>query len=136
MAAALLSVGLLGLLVFILGMNVSRERSSVIITQGEAEADPTSGLRKAIRAHGNCCEYVPMLTLMILALGLRTPITPYWMIILMLSSVLFRYIHAGGVLMGNNIYAPNIGKFVGAAGTYLTGTIMAVLLIVKAAALF
>jgi len=40
MAIALLSVGLLGLLIFILGVNVSRERQSVMVTQHEAEADP------------------------------------------------------------------------------------------------
>ncbi len=36
MAIALLSVGLLGLLVFLLGANVSRERRSVTVTQHES----------------------------------------------------------------------------------------------------
>ena len=86
MAIALLSVGLMGLLVFLLGLNVSRERRSVVVTQHEAEADPKSSLKRAIRAHGNCVEYVPMLSLMILALGLRLPILPPWIAALMLSA--------------------------------------------------
>ncbi|CAK9039450.1 GNAT family N-acetyltransferase [Durusdinium trenchii] len=85
MAIALLSVGLLAVLVFLLGANVSRERQSVAVTQHEAEADPKSSLRKAIRAHGNCIEYVPMLSLMILALGLRLPLLPWWIAALMLG---------------------------------------------------
>jgi len=136
MAVALLSVGLLGLLVFLLGANVSRERRSVTVTQHEAEADPESGLRKAIRAHGNCIEYVPMLSLMILALGLRLPLLPWWIAALMLAAVASRYIHAFGILAGGSVYTANALKRIGAAGTYLTGAILSVILIVRAAALF
>ncbi len=136
MAIALLSVGLMGLLVFLLGLNVSRERGSVIKTQHEAEADPKSTLRKAIRAHGNCIEYAPMLSLMILALGLRLPLLPWWIAALMLAAVASRYVHAFAVLTGESIYSATPLKAVGAVGTYLTGTILAVILIVRALALF
>ena len=136
MAVALLSVGLLGLLVFFLGANVSRLRQSVTVTQHEAEADPRSALRKAIRAHGNCIEYVPMLSLMILALGLRLPLLPWWIAALMLAAVASRYIHAIGILTGGSVYDANTLKRIGAAGTYLTGLILSIILIVRAAALF
>ena len=137
MAVALLSVGLLGLLTFLLGMNVSRERRSVIVTQAEAEADHSSGLRKAIRAHGNCIEYVPMLSLIILAIGLRTPILlPMWIAALMLSAVIARYVHAAGVLMGESIYTPTTLKVIGAAATYVSGTLLSIILIVRAFSLF
>ncbi|MEL7492246.1 MAG: MAPEG family protein [Pseudomonadota bacterium] len=136
MAIALLSVGLLGLLVFLLGLNVSRERRSVILTQHEAEADPASGLRKAIRAHGNCIEYVPMLSLMILALGLRSPILPTWTSILIIAAVAARYIHAVSIITSESIYQPTALKFVGAAGTYLAGSVLAIILIVQALSLF
>ncbi len=135
MAIALLSVGLMGLLLFVLGLNVSRERRSVIITQHEAEADPKSALRKAIRAHGNCVEYVPMLSLMILALGLRLPIVPFWVAALMIAAVAFRYIHAFGTITGETVYSPTPFKFIGAVGTYLVGGLLAVTLIVRAAGL-
>ena len=136
MATALLSVGLLGLLVFLLGANVSRERGSVIKTQHEAEADPASSLRKAIRAHGNCIEYVPMLSLMILAVGLRSPMLPWWIIALMYAAVASRYIHAAGVLTGGSVYEGNALKAVGAVGTYLTGILLSAVLVYRAAILF
>ncbi|NOX83694.1 MAG: MAPEG family protein [Alphaproteobacteria bacterium] len=136
MAIALLSVGLLGLLVFLLGANVSRERRSVTITQHEAEADPASALRRAIRAHGNCIEYVPMLSLMILALGLRLPLLPGWIAALMLAAVASRYIHAVGILTGGSVHEANALKKIGAAGTYLTGAVLSVVLIIRAIALF
>jgi uncharacterized protein len=136
MAVALLSVGVLGLLVFLLGANVSRERRSVTVTQHEAEADPASALRRAIRAHGNCIEYVPMLSLMILALGLRLPLLPGWIAALMLAAVASRYIHAVGILTGGSVHEANALKKIGAAGTYLTGAVLSVVLIIRAIALF
>ncbi len=136
MAIALLSVGVLGLLVFLLGANVSRERRSVTVTQHEAEADPTSTLRRAIRAHGNCIEYVPMLSLMILALGLRLPLLPGWIAALMIAAVASRYIHAVGILTGGSVHEANALKKIGAAGTYLTGAVLSVVLIIRAIALF
>ena len=136
MEYALLSVGLLGLLVFLLGANVSRRRQSITVTQHEAEADPKSALRKAIRAHGNCIEYVPMLSLMILALGLRLPILPWWVAGLMLAAVASRYIHAFGILSGGSVYEANALKSVGAIGTYLSGIALSIFLIMRAAALF
>ena len=136
MAVSLLSVGLLGLLVFLLGANVSRERGSVIKTQHEHEANPESALRKAIRAHGNCIEYVPMLSLMILAVGLRSPLLPTWIAVLMLIAVASRYIHAAGVLTGESVYKANMMKRIGAVGTYATGILLSGILVGRAAALF
>ena len=136
MAFALLSVGLMGFLVFLLGINVSRERRSVTVTQHEAEADPRSPLRRAIRAHGNCIEYVPMLSLMILALGLRMPILPWWIAALMITAVVARYIHAVGILTGESVHSATPLKQIGAVGTYLTGSILSVILIIRAASLF
>ncbi|HNR76719.1 MAG TPA: MAPEG family protein [Parvularculaceae bacterium] len=136
MAVALLSVGFLGLLVFVLGWNVSRVRGSVMHTQAEHEADPKSALRKAVRAHGNCIEYAPTLALLILALGLRMPMMPTWIAVVMILAVIARYIHAAGVLTSENIHAPNKLKFVGALLTYVTGSVLSILLVVHAARLF
>ncbi len=136
MAIALLSVGLLGLLVFLLGFNVSRLRGSVMHTQAEHEANPKSALRKAVRAHGNCIEYAPTLSLLILALGLRMPLMPMWIGVIMVLAVAARYIHAAGVITSETIHTANKLKFVGALGTYVTGSILSVLLVVHAARLF
>ena len=136
MAVALLSVGFLGLLVFVLGWNVSRVRGSVMHTQAEHEADPKSALRKAVRAHGNCIEYAPTLALLILALGLRMPLMPVWIAVVMLIAVAARYVHAAGVLTSETIHTANGLKFVGALGTYVTGSILSILLVIHAARLF
>lgn len=136
MAHALLSVGLLGLLIFLLGANVSRERRSLTVLPHEAEADPESALRKAIRAHGNCTEYVPMLSLMIMAIGLAIPmLISKWIVGLMFAAVASRYVHAAGILTGGSVYEANLMKSIGAVGTYLTGAILSVILIVRALAL-
>jgi len=126
----------MGLLVFLLGLNVSRIRGSVMHQQHEEEGNPKSELRKAIRAHGNCIEYVPMLSLLILALGLRLPLMPWWVAALMWAAVISRYIHAVGVLSGESIHTANPFKFIGALGTYITGSILAIILILHAARLF
>ncbi|MEM8934922.1 MAG: MAPEG family protein [Pseudomonadota bacterium] len=136
MPYALFSVGMLGLLVFFLGQNVSLVRRSVAVTQREEEADPKSALRKAIRAHGNCIEYSPMLALMILALGLRMPLTPWWIAALMLLAVAARYIHALGILTAESIYATNSLRFIGASLTYVTGLALSAILIWRATLLF
>ena len=136
MAIALLSVGLMGLLVFLLGFNVSRVRGSVMHTQAEEEANPHSALRKAVRAHGNCIEYAPMLSILILAIGNRTPIMPWWIAAIMLAAVAARYVHAAGVLTGETIHSPTPLKFVGALGTYLTGAALSAILVYRAATLF
>jgi len=135
MAIALLSVGLLGLLVFLLGANVSRVRGAVVKSQHEHEANPESELRKAIRAHGNCIEYVPMLSVMILAVGLGSPLLPTWIGAVMIAAVASRYIHAVGVLTGASVYKGNAMKAIGAVGTYLTGILLSGLMVGRAIAL-
>ena len=137
MAVSLLCVGLLGLLVFLLGANVSRVRQSVAVTQHEDEANPQSALRKAIRAHGNCIEYVPMLSLMILAIGLAIPmLMSKWIAGLMFIAVASRYVHAVGILTGASVHEANPMKAIGAIGTYLAGAVLSVILIIRALALF
>ena len=136
MAIALLSVGLLGVLVFALGLNVSKERRAAALTQHEAEADPKSALRKAIRAHGNCIEYAPMLSLMILAMGLRQPIVPMWIAALMVLAVASRFVHAAGILTGDSVHASSPLRLFGAVGTYLSGILLSLVLVYQAASLF
>src|SRR6056297_3407765 len=61
-------IGLLGLLVFLLGLGVSlarqRAKSGVVYPD-----DPADILHKLVRAHGNTIEYAPMLALLIWAAG-------------------------------------------------------------------
>ncbi len=68
MDVAILCTGLLGLLVFGLGMLVSFQRGqSNVLYAGDP--DPTNRTYRLIRAHGNAIEYAPMLAVLILFLG-------------------------------------------------------------------
>ena len=62
-----LCFGLLGLLPFALGFWVSINRGRAAANYGYSD-DPTHPLHKAVRAHGNCIEYVPALMVLIVAL--------------------------------------------------------------------
>ena len=69
---AVICAGLLGLLVFGLGLMVSLNRGRTKTNFGY-QADPTDPLYKAVRAHANAAEYAPMMALLILYLGTRSP---------------------------------------------------------------
>lgn len=78
-----------------------------------------------------------MLSLMILAIGLAIPmLMSWWVIALMFAAVASRYIHAAGILTGASVYKANMLKRIGAAGTYLTGLALSIILVVRAASLF
>ena len=72
MKTAVTCSALMGLLLFALGLYVStkRGRTQQIGTTPQNPADP---LFKAIRAHGNTAEYVPMLAVLMLYLGDAIP---------------------------------------------------------------
>ncbi|PNE73154.1 MAPEG family protein [Burkholderia thailandensis] len=108
----------LGCLVFGLGFWVSLMRKSARIAHG-ATADPGDFLYRLIRAHGNTTEYAPFLALLILYLGAHHPAN--WAIGTMIVSVLCRYILVVGFLMYPTLAKPNGLRFLGAAGTYVTG---------------
>lgn len=66
MFESFVAIGLLGVLVMALGFNVSLFRMRMSADAARlAETDNASGLRKAIRAHGNAIEYAPMLAILI-----------------------------------------------------------------------
>src|SRR5207247_4570424 len=70
--AAVLCMGLLGLLVFGLGLAVSLVRGSTGANFAYT-VDPTDRLDKLVRAHGNAAEYAPMLALLTWYLGSHQP---------------------------------------------------------------
>jgi len=74
MNVAVVCSAILGALIFVLGANVSRLR----LAQERAGApqyspDPGGGLFKAVRAHGNATEYIPMLAVLMLLVGAQAP---------------------------------------------------------------
>src|SRR2546429_7074146 len=118
MNVAVFCTGMLGLLVFGLGLGVSALRGSTR-TNFAYTVDPTDRLYKMIRAHGNTAEYAPMLAILMLLIGTRNPST--WMLWTMGLVTVCRYLFALGILVSPTLAKPHPLRFIGALGTYLGG---------------
>jgi uncharacterized membrane protein YecN with MAPEG domain len=105
----LLYGGLLTLLVGGLAFNVSRMRLQRKVSVG-ATLDPQ--LNRAVRAHGNAAEYVP-LQLLLLLLAELAGTSSGWLHALGGSIVLARCLHAGGMYFNRRLVV------VGATVSYL-----------------
>lgn len=123
MTPAIICVGLLGLLLFVLGLSVSLARGRYDTVIG-TPTDPTNGLHKIIRAHGNTAEFAPMLAVLILVAGMRDPAT--WVIWTMGIATAARYLIVVGLIVGPTLAAPHPLRFIGALLTYVAGAGLAV----------
>ena len=128
MAISLICIALLALLTISLGFYVSscRAKNNVIYAYQDKPTDP---LYKAIRAHGNSCEYVPIIALLIYILGSMNPAA--WMVWCMVLATVSRFLIVWGILGFASLEKPNIGRFLGAMGTYIFGTALCVALLLK-----
>ncbi len=130
MNAYLICSAMLVLLYFALSINVSltRQRTKTGIGAG---SDPSGPLNKAVRAHGNAAEYVPIfvaLFLYFLMSGAGGWIT--WVVVIV---TICRVSHAMGMLMTPNFNAPpHPLRALGALGTYLGGFALGVALLMRA----
>jgi uncharacterized membrane protein YecN with MAPEG domain len=125
---AAICTALLGLLVFGLGLMVSLNRGRSKTNFGY-QIDPTDPLYKAVRAHGNAAEYAPMMALLILYLGTRSP--GGWLTALFIVAVASRYLHAAGMIRCESLDRPDPLRFAGALGTYVTGLILAITALIR-----
>ncbi len=122
---ALTCTSVLALLLFALGGAVSgiRLRSRVLIGVTD---HPDAMLNRLVRAHGNTAEYAPMLAVLFLLLGAREPSqAALW---LMVAATVARVLFVVSMLTARTLSRPNPIRFVGALGTYVCGTALAVLL--------
>ena len=122
MTTALVCIALLGLLIFVLGFAVSTTRGRGQTAIG-FDPSPTDPLHKLVRAHGNSTEYAPMLAILMVVLGSLNPAA--WLSWMMYGAVASRYLIVAGLLTGT-LEKPNPMRFVGALGTYVTGTLLCV----------
>ena len=118
MATATVCTAVLGLLVFGLGLGVSRQRRETKTSAGYRD-DPADPLYKWVRAHGNTVEYAPMLAILMLALGARTPAA--WVEWMMIVGTVSRVLLALGIVTSSTMATPHPLRFVGAIGTYAAG---------------
>ena len=88
---------------------------------------PRTRSYKLVRAHGNTIEYVPILAVLILVLGMREPST--WVLWVIVGVTLGRYLIVAGMLLSSTLMQPHPLRFIGAAGTYSLGLVLCVALI-------
>jgi uncharacterized membrane protein YecN with MAPEG domain len=120
---------ILVILYFLLALNVSMARRREKVGVG-AGTDPSGSLNKAVRAHGNAAEYIPIfvaLFLYFLLAGSGGWIT--WVVIIVTIS---RVAHALGMLMTSTFNAPpHPLRALGALGTYVGGFALGVALLLR-----
>ena len=121
MGFALVCIGLLGLLVFGLGLGVSRMRGQTGQFIG-CSTDPGDPLHKWVRAHANACEFAPMFAILIYALANSG--YSGWHGFLYAAAVVVRYCHAAGMVLSPTLDKGHPLRFVGAVGTYAVGIIL------------
>ena len=125
------SIALLGILLFLLGANVTRHRAIRGGTGNQMPSDPVDRLFIAIRAHGNAAEYVPTLIVLLLVCDVLTG--GWWLSALSIAAVAARTLHAVGMLTAKTLASHGPVKDIGAMGTYVTGVALGVTAIVALA---
>jgi uncharacterized membrane protein YecN with MAPEG domain len=119
----IICMGLLGVLLFLLGANVSRNRA-LRGAGNQAPTDPTDPLLIAIRAHGNAAEYIP--TMLVLLLVCST-LSDSWLVdALAVAALVVRTTHAIGMLTAKTLAAHGPLRDIGALGTYAVGLAISV----------
>lgn len=118
---------LLGILLFLLGANVSRQRA-IRGAGNQMPTDPSDRLLIAQRAHGNAAEYVP--TMIVLLLVCAALSDSWWVAALAIAALGVRTVHAVGMLTSETLATHGPLRDIGALGTYATGIALGVTTIV------
>jgi uncharacterized membrane protein YecN with MAPEG domain len=119
----IVSMALLGVLLFLLGANVTRHRA-LRGAGNQAPTDPADPLLIAVRAHGNAAEYIP--TMIVLLLICSALSDSRLVDALAVASLLVRTVHAVGMLTSKSLASHGPLRDVGAVGTYLVGVALGV----------
>lgn len=127
-AVVVTSLALMGILLFLLGANVTRHRALRGDTGNQQPTEPDDALLVAIRAHGNAAEYVP--TLAILLVVCATLTDGWWLDTLAVSAVVARVLHGIGMIASGSLATRSPVKEAGAMLTYLTGITLGVTAVV------
>ena len=120
----IISSAVLGMLVFILGANVTRHRAMRGDKGPQMPTDPADALLIAQRAHGNAAEYVP--TLIVLLIVCSTLTDGWWLDTLAIAAVAARLLHAVGLLTAPSLASHGGLRDLGAILTYVSGLALGV----------
>ncbi len=131
MNIVLLCTAVLVILYFVLALNVSMTRGRTKTGIGTGD-DPDGPMSKAVRAHGNAAEYVPLFVALFVYLLLSG--SGGWFIVTTVVVItVARILHALGMLMTSTFRAkPHPLRAVGAVGTYFGGFALGVALLLRA----
>lgn len=125
----IICIALMGVLLFVLGANVTRHRATRGASGGnQAPTDPADKLLIAIRAHGNAAEYIP--TMIVLLLVCSALSDSWWVDALAVSAFAVRTTHAIGMLTSKTLASHGPLRDIGALGTYVVGITLGVTAIV------
>lgn len=127
-AITVVCIALLGILLFLLGANVTRHRALRGATGNQQPTDPADKMLIAIRAHGNAAEYVPTLIVLLLVCSVLSDSRV--VDVLAVAAVLARFTHAIGMLRSTTLASHGPLRDTGALGTYLVGIALGVTAIV------
>jgi uncharacterized membrane protein YecN with MAPEG domain len=123
------SIALMGLLIFVLGANVTRHRVLRGASGGNQQpTDPDDSMLVAIRAHGNAAEYIP--TLAILLLLSSSLVDGWWVDALAIAALVARLLHGPGMIASGSLARRTFPKEAGALLTYATGLALGVTVLV------
>jgi len=119
----IVSMALMGILLFLLGANVTRHRA-MRGGGNQAPTDPADPLLIAVRAHGNAAEYIPT---MIVLLLVCSALSDSWLVdALAVAAFVVRTTHAVGMLTSKTLASHGPLRDIGALGTYIVGVAIAV----------
>ena len=111
----LLCSAALVLLYAVLSLNVSRMRRK----RRSFPEIPEAEVIKAIRAHGNASEYIPLFVALFLYANSTQPgAGTYWVGVAVLATA-SRFAHAAGMLLTASVAERHPLRFYGAIGTYI-----------------
>ncbi len=128
MNTLLLCSATLVLLYAALSLNVSRMRLRRRKFPEVAEADMT----KAIRAHGNAAEYIPLFVAIFLYVNSTQPSPSAYLIAVAVLATASRVAHAAGMFRVANVTERHPLRFYGALGTYISLFALGGLLLLRA----
>lgn len=113
-------IALMGILIFVLGANVTRHRA-IRGKTGETQmpSDPADKMFIAQRAHGNATEYVPTLIGLLIVCSALTD--GWWLNTLAVVATVARFTHAYGMLSSKTLAAHGPVRDSGAIFTYASG---------------
>ena len=118
------SIALMGILLMLLGANVTRHRAMRGDTGNQMPTDPTDRMFIAQRAHGNAAEYVPPLAVLIVVCSTLT--SGWWLDTLAVVALVARAMHAYGMLRSATLAAHGPVRDIAAASTYASGIALGV----------